>query len=64
MGKRETIDVEQAIEELHEYLREADVDTIAALYEYTFGVVNECWPSDDDSDTLIIEYVEGCEPRG
>ena len=63
MSDKGTIDVEKAVEELHEYLRDADVDTIAALYEYTFGAVESCWPSEDDPDLLVIEYVEGCEPK-
>ncbi|KKK84025.1 hypothetical protein LCGC14_2787530 [marine sediment metagenome] len=63
MSKKETIDVEKAAEELHELIREADVDTIAVLYENAFGAVNECWPSEDDPDLLVIEYVEGCEPN-
>lgn len=63
MGKRGTIDVEKAAEELHELIQNADVDTIAALYEYAFDAIELCWPSDDDSDTLIIEYVEGCDPK-
>lgn len=63
MSKEGTINVEKAAEELHEYLRDADVDTVAAIYEYTFGAVEACYPSDDDPDTLIIEYVEGCEPK-
>lgn len=63
MSKRGTIDVEKAAEELHELIQNADVDTIAILYEDAFGAVNECWPSEDDPNTLIIEYVEGCEPK-
>ena len=63
MSDKGTIDVEKAVEELYEYLRDADVDTVAALYEYTFGAVESCWPSVNDPDTFIIEYVEGCEPK-
>ncbi len=63
MPEQKMVDVEQAAEELHELIRNADVDTIAAMYEDAFGVVEYCWPSEDDPDTLIIEYVEGCEPK-
>lgn len=58
-----TIDVEKAAEELHEYIRDTDIDTIAELYEYILGNVEACWPSDDDPDTLIIEYVEGFKSK-
>ena len=63
MGDKGTIDVEKAAEELHELIRDADVDTIAALYEYTFGAVEACYLSLNDPEILIIEYVEGCEPN-
>ncbi len=55
------IDFEDAADQLHELIREADSDLLAALYENAFGAVESC-TVDDGDDCLVVEYVSGLEP--
>ncbi len=55
------INHEQAASELHELIRDADADTLCALYEYAFGAVKSCEQS-SESDEFIVEYYDGLEP--
>lgn len=54
------IDFEQAAEELHELIRDADADTLASIYEDAFGAVKSCDQS-PDGDHFIVEYHKGLE---
>ncbi len=51
---------EQAADELHDLIREADADTLAAMYENAFGAVKSCELSSENG-IFIIEYHEGLE---
>ena len=63
MPEQRTINIEQAAKELCALIKTCDSETIATLYEEAFGAVEYCWVPENDLDTLIIEYVEGCEPK-
>lgn len=54
---------ETAAEELHDLIREADADTLAALYEYAFGSVLACYV-DEDKGCLEVHSAEECCPDG
>jgi hypothetical protein len=56
------MDYEQAAEELHALIRECDADTLAAIYEQSFGAVESCEQS-CEGDYFIATYHEGLEPK-
>lgn len=60
----EHLSPEDVAAQLHELIRDADCDTLAALYEYAFGAVESCMVIEDDEDEtyLEVQYHPGLEP--
>lgn len=49
------IGTQQAAKELHDLIENCDCETLAALYEYAFANVKECFVNSDDEDYLDYE---------
>ncbi len=51
-----------AAREIKDFIDECDMDTLAAVYQYCFAAVSECF-YDDGQDCLEVEYYDGLEPK-
>lgn len=56
------LEYEEAAQEIIEFIKECDSDTLAAVYENCFGAVKSCEEA-EDGDYFIVTYHEGLEPE-
>ena len=47
------LDYETAASQLHDLIRECDADTLAALYECAFGIVDTCHNNDKELEVTF-----------